>query len=177
MSELISCLCTQKQLESESFVKWIKLLTPDKVDENGKLLQLHRKLWELAYVTQALDERGMLAPGRKGLAFAVGQEPLPAYFASRGCEILATDLGSDEASDKGWIETNQHAASVESLQRPTPRNHSRKLSKHWRRPRPPTKPEPRKPAKKRLPTSSPVRPSNAKPRANGNDMRWMPTSP
>jgi SAM-dependent methyltransferase len=118
MTELISCLCTQKQLESESFVKWINLLVPGRVDSNGKLNQLHRKLWELAYVTQALDERGMLQTGKKGLAFAVGQEPLPAYFASRGCEIVATDLGADEANQKGWVETNQHAASVESLQRP-----------------------------------------------------------
>ncbi len=39
----------------------------------------------------------MLVPGRQGLGFAVGHEPLSELFASLGCKILATDLAADEA--------------------------------------------------------------------------------
>ena len=57
-------------------------------------MRLHRKIWEFCFIAQALDERGMLARGRRGLGFAVGTEPLPAMFASRGCAIVATDLAT-----------------------------------------------------------------------------------
>ena len=73
---------------------------------------MHRKLWEWAYICQALEERGMLAKGKRGLGFAVGREPLVALFASRGCEIIATDLDEVAAQDAGWASTNQHAASL-----------------------------------------------------------------
>jgi len=79
--------------------------------------RLHRKVWELCYVSQVLYENGMLAPGKRGLCFAVGREPLPALFASFGCSILATDLHTDQ-SESGWIETNQHAENLEVLQHP-----------------------------------------------------------
>lgn len=75
----------------------------------------HRKHWELAYVTNALADRGMLAAGRRGLAFAVGRERLPALFASKGCEIVATDLGGDDARSQVWNETDQWSDSVDNL--------------------------------------------------------------
>jgi hypothetical protein len=80
-------------------------------------MHMHRKLWEYAFISQALHERGLLAPGRCGLGFAVGQEPLPELFASLGCEILATDLATEEAQARGWTETAQHAGSLEGLNR------------------------------------------------------------
>jgi len=55
---------------------------------------LHRKEWELVFICQALEERGLLASGKSGIGFAVGLEPLPAIFAGKGCKILATDRGS-----------------------------------------------------------------------------------
>jgi SAM-dependent methyltransferase len=76
---------------------------------------MHRKVWEFAYITQALHERGMLAPGRRGLGFAVGKEPLPAFFAGRGCEILATDLDTREAAKSGWVQGGQHADARDGL--------------------------------------------------------------
>jgi 2-polyprenyl-3-methyl-5-hydroxy-6-metoxy-1,4-benzoquinol methylase len=76
---------------------------------------MHRKVWEYCYITQALHERGMLAPGRRGLGFAVGQEPLSAMFASLGSEILATDWATEEAQKSVWVKTNQHADSMASL--------------------------------------------------------------
>jgi hypothetical protein len=76
---------------------------------------MHRKQWEYFYVVQTLFDHDMLVPGKKGLGFAVGREALPALFAERGCEILATDLAEDVALEKGWAQTNQHSAQVEGL--------------------------------------------------------------
>ena len=55
----------------------------------------HRKLWEYVMICQALWERGMLRAGRRGCGFGVGQEPLPALFASLGCEVLAADAPAE----------------------------------------------------------------------------------
>ena len=55
-------------------------------------------------------KRGMIEKGKKGLGFAVGTEPLPAYFASKGCSILATDLGMDNVAASNWINTGQNAS-------------------------------------------------------------------
>lgn len=71
----------------------------------------HRKLWEFVYIAQALYERGMLKPGKRGLGFGVGTEALVAIFADMGCEILATDLANNEAEETGWTETFQHLGS------------------------------------------------------------------
>jgi hypothetical protein len=79
---------------------------------------MHRKTWEWCYIAQALDERGLLQPGRRGLVFAAGQEPLPALFAARGCDIVATDLDRRRAAAAGWVKSNQHADSLGALQRP-----------------------------------------------------------
>ena len=75
---------------------------------------VNRKFWEWCVIAQALEERGKLGPGMRGLGFAVGTEPLTSYFASRGCDVLATDLAA-EASVSGWLDTNQHAASKNAL--------------------------------------------------------------
>jgi hypothetical protein len=76
---------------------------------------MHRKIWEYCFVCQALDERDMLREGRRGLGFAVGREPLPAMFANLGARIVATDLAAEEADKRGWVDSNQHAASLDML--------------------------------------------------------------
>lgn len=78
---------------------------------------VNRKFWEWCAIAQALEERAKLGPGLRGLGFAVGTEPLTSHFASRGCDILATDLAA-ENSVSGWLETNQHAASKDALHYP-----------------------------------------------------------
>jgi len=75
----------------------------------------HRKLWELCYVPQALFETGCLQPGKIGLGFACGSEPLPSLFAKLGARVVVTDLAPDEAAGKGWIETGQHSSSLDDL--------------------------------------------------------------
>jgi hypothetical protein len=105
---LKSCLCTQAQLESEEFQRWaVRIREPH--------MHLHRKLWEWCYITQALYERELLRPGRRGLGFAVGNEPLPSLFAGYECEITATDLFAEQAKQAGWVDSNQHAANLEIL--------------------------------------------------------------
>jgi SAM-dependent methyltransferase len=105
---LRSCPCTQAQLESESFQHWRDRLRQPPA-------HLHRKVWEWAFVAQALFERELLQPGRRGLGFAVGQEPLSALFATFGCELLATDQTAEQAQQGGWVTTGQHAATLEQL--------------------------------------------------------------
>ncbi len=107
-NNLGSCLCTQAQLESPIFQNWAR-----RMGEPAD--RLHRKIWEWCYLAQGLQERGLLQPGRRGLGFAVGQEPLAALFASLGCEINATDLGIEQAADAGWVDTRQHAENLEVL--------------------------------------------------------------
>lgn len=78
----------------------------------------HRKLWELAYVLQALYENGHLEAGRRGLGFGCGEEALPSYFAARGMAITMTDLPPGDRASSGWVATGQHAGSAERAFQP-----------------------------------------------------------
>jgi hypothetical protein len=78
---------------------------------------MHRKLWEWAIISEALSEREMLRPGKKGLGFAVGREPLASLFANRGSTVLASDLVSPTRG-ANWSETGQLAASRDSIRWP-----------------------------------------------------------
>lgn len=104
----VSRLCTQGEMESDDFRQWM-----ERLQENPT--RRHRKMWEYYFVIKSLQEQGMLEPGRRGLVFAVGQEPLPALFASFGCEIVATDMDESRAKRAGWVHTNQHAANLKVL--------------------------------------------------------------
>ncbi len=93
---------TQADLESPWAAYWCAQLKIPVV--------FHRKIWEFAYVLQALSERGALYPGMRGLGFGCGHEPLPSYFASRRLKVTVTDLAPDAAAAAGWIATGQHAS-------------------------------------------------------------------
>jgi SAM-dependent methyltransferase len=77
----------------------------------------HRKLWEWAFITHHLRRLNAVGPGRRGLVFGVGKEPLPEFFASLGADIVATDAPADLGVSAGWQETNQFAGSAERLWR------------------------------------------------------------
>jgi hypothetical protein len=109
-SRLTSMLCEKAYLDSPAARYWTLAM--------DQPWRLHRKLWEFCYVAQALHERGMLCEGRRGLGFAVGEEPLPALFASMGCEIVATDLDAQDERASAWAETAQLATSVDKLRQP-----------------------------------------------------------
>ena len=64
---------------------------------------------------QSLWERGCIQKGKKGLAFAVGSEPLPSIFANYECEILATDIFPEQGKEKGWTTGDQLCFGIESL--------------------------------------------------------------
>ena len=104
---LVSQVCRHATLDSETFRNWAVVLQEP--------WRAHRKLWELAFIAQALEERGMLEPKRRGLGFAVGTEKLPAFFASRGCWITATDLPAEDKRNKPWAATGQWAGTLELL--------------------------------------------------------------
>jgi len=103
-SPVLNCrACTRRDIETANFRYWASRLG---LRPGG----LHRKAWEWCFISQALYERNVLGPGRRGLGFAVGQEPLTSLFVGMGCEVLATDLDPERADEQGWVEGNQHAA-------------------------------------------------------------------
>jgi hypothetical protein len=65
-------------------------------------LQLHRKLWEWAFIYERLSKTGVLRPGMRGLGFGVGIERLPSFFAGLGAHITATDA----PIGKNWDRSN-----------------------------------------------------------------------
>src|SRR6266851_5360016 len=107
---LTSKICCQADIESKWFRYWCG--------------QLHvipfysRKLWEYAFVLHSLWEAGHLQEGRSGLGFAVGTEPLPSFFSSRGLNILATDLDPADERAPDWHQSGQHSAAIDNLFKP-----------------------------------------------------------
>lgn len=104
-----STLCRQESFEAPYFSYWTQRL--------AMVLNYHRKTWEFVFIGQSLEERGVLVPGARGLGFGVGQETLPAYLASIGCQIVGTDMAADLAETAGWIATSEHAAGREAMRR------------------------------------------------------------
>lgn len=103
----VSQACTQSQFAEPAYAYWCQQI--------HEVPRLHRKQWEFCYILQALARYGAMAPGLRGLGFGVGEEPLSAFFASRGINIVATDLEPERAEEQGWTATDQHARSKEML--------------------------------------------------------------
>jgi SAM-dependent methyltransferase len=57
---------------------------------------IHRRAWEHAFVLQALAQMGKMQQGMSGLGFASGG-PLPAYLASKGCDLTVVDAQTPAA--------------------------------------------------------------------------------
>jgi 2-polyprenyl-3-methyl-5-hydroxy-6-metoxy-1,4-benzoquinol methylase len=98
---------TQADLESDWAGYWLSQLKAPRI--------FHRKMWELAFVLQALWEKGMIAEGRRGLGFGCGHEPIPSYLAARGVQLTVTDIEPEQAKSKGWIDTDQHSTTIDTL--------------------------------------------------------------
>jgi hypothetical protein len=105
-----SRLCTQAQLDEPWFTKWC--------DTMGEPPVAHRKMWEFAYIAEVLESLGQLEPGRRGLGFGVGREPLVSAFADRGVHLVATDIDAESQEALGWVHSDQHASGIESMLRP-----------------------------------------------------------
>lgn len=100
-------LCKAENIHASWYQHWCRELREEP--------RYHRKQWEFVYILQALWERGCIGPGKKGLVFAVGTEPLPSLLAKQGCEIMATDIFPEEGAEKGWAGTDQLCFGLESL--------------------------------------------------------------
>ncbi len=73
----------------------------------------HRKLWEYAFVLQALFDEGKLRAGNAGLGFGCGEEPVASYLAALEVDATVTDLDPAAAKGRGWMETGQHASALD----------------------------------------------------------------
>lgn len=103
----ISQACTFQQIASPEYAEWCRRLELPVLK--------HRKMWEWCFILQVLERAGMLRSGRTGLGFGVGHEPITAYVANEGCEILATDLPAEGSRADAWRETGQHAEELGDL--------------------------------------------------------------
>ena len=95
---------TQEDLESDWVAYWASQLQIP--------VFYHRKVWELAYVLQALYEEGCIKKDRRGVGFGCGVEAIPSYLASHGVHVTVTDLPPDTRQHHGWEATDQHTASL-----------------------------------------------------------------
>jgi acyl-CoA synthetase (AMP-forming)/AMP-acid ligase II len=103
---LRSQLCSAESLRSPALRAWAERLRPMwAAGDDAREVMLHRKMWEWLFIAEALRERGMLAPGRRGVGFGVGQEPLVALFADAGCDVVATDQPHESAVASGWTDS------------------------------------------------------------------------
>ena len=107
-NRVTSKLCVNRDFQTDYYQHWIdKLKAPT---------MINRKFWEWVVMSQALNERGFLKAGKKGMGFAVGNEPLPSAFASLGCEIVATDQSYDIPEAKeDWATSDQLCRGKQAL--------------------------------------------------------------
>jgi SAM-dependent methyltransferase len=102
-----SSLCKQSDFLQEHHLQWCKVM---KVEP-----EFHRKQWEFVYILESLKQRGMIAPGKRGLGFAVGTEPIPSVLCAGGCEVVATDIQPEIGTAKGWTNLNQLCFGLDDL--------------------------------------------------------------
>ncbi|WP_424134610.1 class I SAM-dependent methyltransferase [Roseomonas chloroacetimidivorans] len=103
-------LCRQEDIESAWLRYWC--------GQVGFAPIYHRKVWEDCYALQVLHERGMMAPGRRGLGFAVGTEFLPSFLAKHGVDVLATDLDPGDPRARAWLAVDQHGSQLDKVHKP-----------------------------------------------------------
>jgi len=107
LSELTSQLATASQCLEPQYKDWC--------DQMRSPVKFHRKQWEFVFILEALKQNRMLKPNSTGLGFGCGREPLPALMVKNGCSIVATDLELSSARERGWVDTQEHAASLRDL--------------------------------------------------------------
>jgi hypothetical protein len=103
---LSSRVCRQVDCRKE-YAEWQKKL--------GRPVAVDRKDWEWAAICRALSTAGVLQPGKRGLGFGVGSEPMVAAFAAKGVEIVATDLAVQDERTAQWVE---HCLSLKGMEFP-----------------------------------------------------------
>jgi 2-polyprenyl-3-methyl-5-hydroxy-6-metoxy-1,4-benzoquinol methylase len=104
---LVSKATTQADMESPWFAAWCSELKVKPI--------YHRKLWEFAFLLQALHDRDLLNTGVKGVGFGCGEEPLASYFASKGMDVTVTDLHPEKVARMDWAASSEHASSADKV--------------------------------------------------------------
>ncbi len=119
-SRVVSQVVSAAQFYDESFIRLRAEVFPGAVRlaAGSTADGLHRKVWEYVYVLKAVEQQGLLGPGRRALGLGVGTEPLPAALAKRGVDVLATDQEAADDLDATWISSGQHMVGLEALSKP-----------------------------------------------------------
>ena len=107
LARVVSQAVTERQCEDPRYAAWCEVIR--------ERPRRHRKQWEYVYILCALDQAGMLRPGRSGIGFGVGREPLVATLAARGCTVLATDLPPGAADAAAWKATGEYGGDRSAL--------------------------------------------------------------
>ena len=107
LEQIVSQAATFFQCTDPIYARWCQTIeqTP----------RLDRKQWEFVFLLEALQQSGALTPGKRGLGFGVGREPIAAVTASKGCSILATDLAPEDGRVASWQETGQYGGEKQAL--------------------------------------------------------------
>ena len=113
-AQLTSQAASAAQCEDPTYLHWLDVLT-GVGEEKTVGNPYNRKTWEWAYIAEAASQAGLLEPGRTALGFGVGNEPLPAFFASRGLTVLATDQATENGSN--WAATGELMTGLTGLAR------------------------------------------------------------
>ena len=101
------CLVSKPCSEADFYNEEFKNIATELGYKDGDIK--HRKLWEWIYIIRVLKHYEMIEKDKKGLGFAVGTEPLPSYFAGKGIDVMASDLGVENSVAKAWATTNENA--------------------------------------------------------------------
>lgn len=104
-------MCTYEQMQTDTFRGLSERLGFD-------TQQQHRKIWEFAFILAALESKGLVVPGKRGLGFGTGQEPLPSVLAKAGVEVVATDAPPDLEVSGHWAQGEQWAEGLADLWHP-----------------------------------------------------------
>lgn len=107
LEHVVSQCVTQAQMDSDLYRFWCKELAEEPI--------YHRKPWEWVFIMRAVQESGCWEPGRKGLGFGVGVEPLTAVFAKHGMWVTATDQDAESAAAKGWVSGLEYGGVLDRL--------------------------------------------------------------
>jgi 2-polyprenyl-3-methyl-5-hydroxy-6-metoxy-1,4-benzoquinol methylase len=102
---LISRMCTFSQMITHSYNRTAAIFKREP--------RFHRKQWEFVYIYNTLLQAGVLKPGKVGMGFGCGSEPLPAAYAKLGARVIATDLAPELAG--GWSKSSQWTSDVSQL--------------------------------------------------------------
>ena len=98
---LTSRACCQADIEGDWLRHWCRAARPRAACITARCGRMPSSL-------QMLWEAGMLAPGRRGLGFAVGRRRCRRCSPPQGVEMLATDLAAEDAQARGLGGTGQH---------------------------------------------------------------------